>query len=327
MRTWPRWIADVRALVTGAAGFAGRHLLVALQRAGHEAVGAGFREPDGAPEGFPFHDLDVTARDACRALVAQCRPDAVFHLAGIAHVTRAEADPEACLAVNFGGSRAVLEACLAASPRPRVLLVSSAEVYGPVRAGEPALTEDHPLRPATAYAVSKAAAELAGHHAAARGLPVVIVRPFNHIGPGQSDDFVASAFARQVARIEAGRQEPVVSVGNLQAVRDLTDVRDTVAGYLRALEAGRDGAAYNVTTGTAVPVRDLLDVLLGLSRVPVTVRTDPARLRAVDVPGFHGSGERLAAGTGFRARLDLRRTLGDVLDYWRAREPGPDDRR
>ena len=317
----------MRALVTGGAGFAGRHLLAALERAGHEAVGAGLPDGHGRPEHGAWHDLDVRSEPACRALLGELQPGWVFHLAGFAHVGRAEADPQACLAVNFGGTRAVLEACLAAAPRARVVLVSSAEVYGRVKPDELPVTESQPLRPATAYAVSKAAAEMAGHHAAARGLSVVILRPFNHIGPGQSEDFVASAFARQVARIEAGRQEPVLRVGNLAAVRDLLDVRDAVQGYLRAAEAGRDGAVYNVTSGDAVAVKDLLDTLLSLSEARVSVQPDPARMRPVDVPVFHGSPERLLADTGFRARLDLRRTLSDVLDYWRARETTSVERR
>jgi GDP-4-dehydro-6-deoxy-D-mannose reductase len=316
----------VRALVTGGAGFAGRHLLAALDRGGHEVVGAGL--PDGGlPEHGDWRDLDVRSEAACRELLAELQPGWVFHLAGQAHVARAEADPLGCLAVNFGGTRALLEACLAAAPRPRIVLVSSAEVYGRVRPEDLPVTESQPLRPATAYAVSKAAAEMAAHHAAARGLSVVILRPFNHIGPGQSDDFVASAFARQIARIEAGRQEPVLRVGNLAAVRDLLDVRDAVQGYARAAEAGRDGATYNVTSGDAVAVRDLLETLLSLTEARVSVLPDPARMRPVDVPVFHGSAERLAADTGFRARLDLRRTLSDVLDYWRARESTSVERR
>jgi GDP-4-dehydro-6-deoxy-D-mannose reductase len=161
---------------------------------------------------------------------------------------------------------------------------------------------------------------MACHHAAARGLDVVVLRAFNHVGPGQSDDFVAAAFARQLARIEAGLQEPVLHVGNLAAVRDLADVRDVAAAYIRAAEAARPGETYNVTSGSAVSVQALLDELRALARRPVRVEQDPARMRPVDVPVIHGSAEKLARDTGVRLVLDLRRTLGDVLDYWRASE-------
>jgi GDP-4-dehydro-6-deoxy-D-mannose reductase len=316
----------MRALVTGAAGFAGRHLCAALAAAGHDTLAAGL--PDGgAPAGASWRDLDVTDAAACREVLGAAQPGWVFHLAGFAHVGRAEAAPDDCLRVNLGGTRAVLAAALACEPRPRVLLISSAEAYGRVPEREQPIAEDRPLRPATAYAASKAAAEMAGHHAAARGLDVVILRPFNHVGPGQSDDFVTSAFAHQLARIEAGAQEPLLRVGNLSAVRDIADVRDVVAAYVRAAEAGRAGETYNVTSGRAVAVRELLDTLCSLARVPVRVEIDPARLRPVDVPLFHGSGEKLARETGARIGLDLPRTLGAVLDYWRATEGATAPRR
>jgi GDP-4-dehydro-6-deoxy-D-mannose reductase len=320
----------VRALVTGAAGFVGRHLCAALTAAGHETLATGLpadAQRAGVPAGTRWLDLDITDAAACRALLAAEQPGWVFHLAGFAHVGRAEAAPEDCLRVNFGGTRAVLEAALACTPRPRVLLVSSSEVYGRVPEAEQPVVEARPLLPSTVYAVSKAAAEMAGQHAAARGLPLVILRPFNHIGPGQSDDFVASAFAHQLARIESGAQEPVLRVGNLSAVRDLSDVRDVVAAYLRVAESGRAGETYNVTSGHAVAVSEILDGLRALVRVPVRVEVDPARLRPVDVPLFHGSGEKLFREVGVRIVLDLPRTLGSVLDYWRATETAAVPRR
>jgi len=313
----------VRALVTGAAGFAGRHLVAALLGWEHEVVGTDLALPDDAPVGATWHALDVTDRQAAQELLAEVQPDCLFHLAGLAHVGLAEKDPERCLAVNFGGTRNVLEACLAASDKTRAVIISSAEVYGLVPHEDLPVREELPLRPGTAYALSKAAAEMAARHASARGLPVVILRPFNHIGPGQSDDFVASAFAHQLARIEAGVQEPVLRVGNLDAVRDLTDVRDTVRGYVRAAVAGLDGAVYNVTSGDAVPIKTLLGTLLELCTSTVEVVEDPERMRPNDQPVFHGSGARLASDTGFRAELRLRDTLADVLDYWREKEASP----
>ncbi len=308
----------MRALVTGGAGFAGRHLLDALRAAGHEAHAADLHSVEKPTDAARHHLLDVTDAAACRALIGQLRPDWLFHLAGFAHVGKAEQAPDACLAVNFGGTRAVLEACVSASPATRVLLVSSAEVYGRVTEAALPVTEDAPLAPTTVYAVSKAAAEMAGHHARARGVSVVILRPFNHVGPGQSPDFVASAFAQQVARIEQGLQEPVLRVGNLEARRDLLDVRDTVVGYVLAAQAGRPDATYNVCSGRAVVMRDILDTLLSLSTVDVRVEQDPSRMRALDMPVFLGSGETLRRDTGFVPQRVLRDTLRDVLDYFRA---------
>jgi GDP-4-dehydro-6-deoxy-D-mannose reductase len=280
----------VRALVTGGAGFAGRHLVHGLIAAGHEVLSAGL-EP-GSPEraaGPRWRELDVTDAAGCREVVGEARPDWVFHLAGLAQVAFCEEEPERALAVNFGGTRRVLEACAAAAPRCRVLVVSSAEVYGRVAAERLPVTEEHPLRPATAYALSKACAEL--------------------------------------ARIEAGVQEPVLRVGNLAAVRDLTDVRDTVAAYLTLMEQAPAGSIYNVTSGRATSVQQLLDLLLSLCRRAVTVEIDPARLRPLDLPVFHGSSAALERDTGWRPRRELRQTLSDLLDYWRAKEPDASARR
>jgi len=318
----------VRTLVTGGAGFVGRHLVQVLLAAGHEVLAAGLGHAGLAGgERLRWRELDVADADACRATAEEARPEWVFHLAGLAHVATCERAPGRALEVNFGGTRRVLAACAAAAPRARVLLVSSAEVYGRVPAERLPITEEHPLRPATAYALSKACAEMEGHRASAAGSRIVIVRPFNHIGPGQADDYVASSFARQLARIEAGAQPPVLKVGNLEAVRDLTDVRDAVAAYLALMERAPDGAIYNVTSGRATSVRQLLELLLSLCRRPVTVETDPGRLRPVDVPVFHGSSAALARDTGWRAWRELRETLADLLDYWRATEPDASERR
>jgi GDP-4-dehydro-6-deoxy-D-mannose reductase len=317
----------VRALVTGGAGFVGRHLVAALRAGRHEVLAAGLGHGERDEDGLRWRELDVVDGEACRAVVAEARPDWVFHLAGLAHVGLCERDPERTLAVNFGGTRRVLEACAAAARDARVMIVSSAEVYGHVPPERQPITEDQPLRPATAYALSKACAELAGQRAAADGMRLLVVRPFNHIGPGQSDEFVASSFARQLARIEAGAQPPVLRVGNLEAVRDLTDVRDAAGAYVAAMERAPDGALFNVTSGRATSVRQLLDLLLSLCRSRVSVEADPARLRPIDVPVLHGSSAALERAVGWKAGRELRETLADLLDYWRASEPDASARR
>jgi len=314
----------VRMLVTGAGGFAGRHLVTHLLGQGHEVVASGLDFPEPLPAEAERLTLDVTDGQACWNALTDTRPDGVFHLAAVASVHRAERDPGACYAVNLGGTRNMLDACVDGHANVRFLLVSSAEVYGGAPPEAMPLGEDHPLRPGTVYAATKACAEMAVHHAVARGLHAVVARAFNHIGPGQSRDFVTAAFAHQVARIEASLQD-ALEVGNLGAVRDFSDVRDTVDGYLRCLEHGRPGDVFNVTSGAAVRVGDIVETLSELARRPIEVREDPARLRPLDVPIFHGSGERLRERCGFAPRFDLRRTLAEILDYWRdfvARESG-----
>lgn len=308
----------MRALLTGAGGFAGRHLIERLLAEGHEVVASDHGAPAGLPAGVETVRLDVTDAEACWNVIHDSRPDALFHLAAQAHVSAAEADPERTLAVNVGGTRNVLEACLDGHANVRVLFVSSAEVYGRVEPGDLPVREDQPLRPATLYAVSKAQGEAHVHHAVARGLHAVVARSFNHIGPGQADSFVTGAFAHQVARIEAGDQEPVIRVGNLEAVRDLCDVRDVARAYIDCISHGQPGDVFNVTSGRGVRIADLLEGLVELARVDVKIEVDPARLRPLDVPVFHGCGERLAGLTGFRASVPLQDTLRDVLDGWRA---------
>lgn len=310
----------MKALVTGAAGFAGRHLTACLLAQGHEVVAADLTPPtDELPAGGRAVALDVTDPQACWEVLHEARADAVFHLAGFSHVGRAESEPEACLAVNAEGTRHMLAACLDGHANARFLLVSSGEVYGRVLPEDLPVNEDHPLRPGTIYGASKACAEMHVHHAVARGLHAVVCRAFNHIGPGQSDQFVSAAFAHQVADIEVGGQEPVLRVGNLDAVRDFTDVADTVVGYVAALEHGHPGETFNVTSGVAVPIQQLLDTLLSLSSVDVVVEQDPSRMRPLDVPIFTGDGTRLAERAGYRPGLDLPLTVGRVLDDWRRR--------
>ncbi len=312
----------MKALVTGAAGFTGSHLVRALVAAGHRVWATDLSAP--TFEGAEGAALDITDRESCAELFGAVQPHWLFHLAGFSHVARAEKEVDACLQLNFEGTRDVLSSCEQRSPATRVVVVSSAEVYGRADVSDAPRTETSPVRPATIYALSKAMSELACHHAVSRGLDVIILRPFNQIGPGQSSDFVASAFARQIASIEAGKAEPLIRVGNLQAVRDFCDVRDAVGAYLRVAESGRCGEVYNITSTVAVSIREILTTLVSLGREEVRVETDPDRLRTLDMPCLHGSADKLIADTGLRLGLKLERTLGDVLDYWReaiANEP------
>ncbi|MGB7220820.1 MAG: GDP-mannose 4,6-dehydratase [Vicinamibacterales bacterium] len=304
-------------LVTGAAGFAGRHLLGLLTDKGADLV-AWYR-PGGTPPGHTrsatWRAVELLNREAVADAIAQLRPAAVYHCAGAAHAGRAWDRTEATFATNVRGTHHLLEAMARTGVQARVLIPSSAMIYRPANE---ALTEDHALVPAGPYGLSKLAQELLAVRAMADGLEVTIARAFNHVGPGQDPRFAASGFARRIADIEAGRWAPEITVGNLDARRDLTDVRDTVRGYRVILERGRPGRAYNVCSGRAVVIGDLLEMLLARARVPIRVRVDPARFRPDDTPLVFGDSSRIRTELGWTPLVPLDQTLDDLLEYWRA---------
>jgi GDP-4-dehydro-6-deoxy-D-mannose reductase len=295
----------VRVWVSGATGFVGSWLVPRLARLGAEVFAVG-------------HEVEICDRAAVETSLARARPDALVHLAGLSSVARSLAAPAQAARVNYLGALVLLRAVAARAPRARVLLVGSGEVYGELAAGAvECFDEDAPLAPATPYARAKAAADLAAAAFAARGLDVVRVRPFNHLGPGQSDAFVASSFARQLAEVEAGVRDPQIAVGNLDAVRDFLDVEDVVAAYLALLDPGVEAGAYNVASGVGVPVRQLLERLLALSPAKPEIRVDPERWRPAGAAV--GDAGRLRRVTGWCPRVPLADTLARLLAHWRAR--------
>jgi GDP-4-dehydro-6-deoxy-D-mannose reductase len=308
----------MRVLVTGASGFVGPHVLRAVHDAGHEAWGTDRSPRPGSPR---HRTCDLADAGQARAMLAAMRPDAVVHLAGTASVARSFDHPQEVLGNNLLAACNLLEA-VRGEPGAgiRVLLVGSAEQYGPVRPDELPVGEAHPQRPASPYAVSKVAQEhLALQYRAAWGLDVVLTRSFNHSGPGQSPDFVLPAIARQIAAAEAGAAEPVLHVGNLDVERDFLDVRDVARAYVLLLEKGESGAVYNVCSGEAVHLRALVDALVSRARVAMRIETDPARFRPADLPALRGDPSRLRQATGWERRIPLATTLADVLDDWRRR--------
>jgi len=315
----------VRLLVTGAGGFVGGHLVDFLRAEHPEVEIHGVVLPQGgvswrAASGARVIEADLTEPAAAAAVVEEVRPDRILHLAGQSSVHLSWLDPAGTLRTNVLGIVHLLDAVRSRGLRPPVLVVGSAEEYGPVRPEEMPIREETPLRPASPYAVSKVAqGALALLYGPAGGLRVVLTRTFHHTGPGRGEAFAESSFARQLAEIEAGRRPPVLKVGNLEAVRDFADVRDVVRGYWMLLEKGEGGVAYNVCTGRGRRIRDLLDVLLAASGARVEVRVDPERLRPSDVPAQIGDPSRLRAATGWEPRIPLERTLRDLLDDWRAR--------
>ena len=310
----------MRALITGVRGFAGPHLIDRLRRATDWSLFGLSRQSGGDAVGYPLFAVDLLERERLRATVAEIAPTHVFHLAAQSHVPTSHSDGGATLTNNIAAQANLLDACRELATPPRVLVVASGEEYGAVRPSEIPLREECPLRPTSPYAVSKVAQDYLGlQYFISYGLPVVRVRAFNHIGPGQSDRFAIAAFARQIAAIEAGLREPIVRVGNLEARRDFLDVRDVVNAYFLALTRGEPGAVYNIGSGKAIAISDALAGLLALSTIPITVETDPERLRPADVPIVQADNSRLRAATGWEREIPFEESLRDILDWWRGR--------
>jgi GDP-4-dehydro-6-deoxy-D-mannose reductase len=298
----------VRALVTGADGFVGSWLTQHLEESGDDVWrGVGSRS-DGSPKAR-FVDLIEAA--SVGDLVAWARPEAVYHLGAVAFGPDASADVGHALDVTVRGTAYLLEAAARVASPPIVVIPSSAEVYGAPGSGR--LTERAPIAPVNVYGATKAAQETLGlaYHRSGR-VPVVVVRAFNHIGPGQRESFAVPAFAMQLARIAAGGAAPELRVGNLDTRRDFTDVRDVVRAYRLLAVGGHTGQPINVASGKAVAVRDVLDALIDVSGLAVEVTVDPARLRPSDLPVVCGSSALLRRLTGWRPRISLRQTLDDV---------------
>jgi GDP-4-dehydro-6-deoxy-D-mannose reductase len=312
-------------LVTGAAGFAGSHLLDLLRVEERPIVGwyhPGTTPPESngaASVGAPLTWQAVQLLDpaSVREAVASLRPAEVYHLAGAAQQGKSWDHADDVLRVNVMGTQHLLDGLVHAGIQARTLVIGSATVYRP---SDQALDETAPIGPTSPYGVSKLAQELLAQQVFAHHqLPVIVARSFNHIGPRQGLGFVAADFARQIAAIEAGEMPPVLGVGNLEARRDLMDVRDTARAYRALMRAGTPGRAYNVCAGRAYAMRELLDGLLRHSSVHVDVQVDPDKLRPIDQPIVLGSFDRLSRETGWQPEIPMDRTLADLLDYWRAK--------
>ena len=315
-----------KVLITGVTGFVGSHLADhLLAQGGYEVHGLkrwrSRMENVTQLEGrVTFHDGDTLDARRMRELVDAVRPDWIFHLAAQSYVPASWREPDATLTCNIRGQVNLFEAVLAARLACRIQIAGSSEEYGLVGPDEVPITEDNPLRPLSPYAVSKVTQDmLAWQYHRSHGLDVVRTRGFNHTGPRRGEVFVVSDFAQQVARIEAGLQQPVIRVGNLEASRDFPDVRDMVRAYRLALESGVGGEVYNICSGTAITIRDMLDRLLALSSAEIGVEQDPERMRPSDVMILLGSAARFRAVTGWSPEIPFARTLADLLDYWRAR--------
>ncbi len=310
----------MRIFVTGATGFAGSHLVQMLLAGGHEvfALVHASTSHQTLLTHPHLHEIagNLLAPESLKTAVAQAKPDVVYHLAGQAYPARSWQDPALTFAVNTGGTANLLEAVIAYG-RPRTVVVTSAEIYGLVTARQLPLTERSTPAPRHPYGVSKVAAgQLVPLYWERYRLPVVEARPFNHIGPNQATGFVVPDFASQIAAIKLGLRAATIQVGNLNAQRDFSDVRDVARAYMALAEKGEPGEAYLICSGQPVSIHYLLQVLIELADVTVHVEYDPARMRPSDVPILYGSAAKLQKHTGWRPQIHLRQSLADALDDW-----------
>ena len=313
-----------RILITGFSGFVGRYLIEQCQALYPEATLFGACRHLKAPAAA--HGLDsitlieahITDRDLLRHAVEQARPDFVFHLAAQSSVAASWADPASTLSINAGGTIELLEALRAEHLSPRIIIVGSGEQYGPILPDQNPIREETPFQPISPYGVSKAAQDLYGYmYFVAYALPVLRVRLFNSFGPYQSAVFVIADFARQIALIEHGQMEPVLMVGNLEARRDFLPVEDVARALVAVAQRGQPGQAYNIGSGRARSIGEMLAILLARSTTSIEVRKNPARLRPADIPLLVADTSHLHTHTGWEPAIPLEDALGQTLNYWR----------
>jgi GDP-4-dehydro-6-deoxy-D-mannose reductase len=304
-----------KILITGGTGFVGTHLVGLLKTASVEIfVLSSTTRDSGEAAGLRFYQVDLRKADDVRSAVQDITPDHVYHLAGISAVDRSWREPAATFEINVVGAHNVFEAAMGLPAPPRILNVSTAQVYAP---SSSALTETSTVSPDNPYAASKAMAELLSvpYRKSASG-GVITARAFNHSGPGQTTQFVLSSMARQFAEIQAGVRPPRLTCGNLDVKRDFTDVRDVVRAYAMLIEKGKPNEVYNVCSGSAIRLADVVQEFEAISGIKVSVETDPSRIRSQEVPRVIGDCSKIRRETGWAPRVPLDQTLRDLLSYW-----------
>lgn len=314
----------MKSLIIGGAGFVGAYLVRHLKNdLGQDVVVTKMPREQVKVDGIDMSeiqvcDLDILDKEAVIALFCKVHPDCIYHLAAQSSVSVSWKNPELTIDVNVKGGVNILEALRELDYKPRVLFIGSGEEYGHILPDETPIKEDNVSRPGNIYAATKACQNmLARIYADAYDLDVMMVRAFNHIGPNQLPLFVVADFCKQVAEIEAGNREPIIKVGNLSARRDFTDVRDVVRAYALLMESGRAGETYNIGSGHAIAIEDLLRCILDNSSVDIRVEVDPEKLRPVDVPIIEADTTKIYKETGWQPEIPLEQTIRETLDFWR----------
>lgn len=314
-----------KALITGITGFAGSHLAELLLKEGYLVYGT--TRPRSKKENIAeiedklqLYDADLIDSHSISTVLSDVKPDYIFHLAAQAFVPTSWSSPATTMEANVTGTIHLFEAVRRAKISPVIQIACSSEEYGLVKKTEAPIAEDNPLRPLSTYAVSKIAMDYLGYqYFRSYGLKIIRTRGFNHTGPRQGDVYVCSTFAKQVALIEKGKHEPVLHVGNLTSYRDFTDVRDMVRAYLLAVHKCEPGEVYNICSGTAWQIQQVMDMLIKMSTKKITTRQDPARMRPSDVELLLGTYDKFRKKTGWKPLISIEQTLEDLLNYWRAR--------
>jgi GDP-4-dehydro-6-deoxy-D-mannose reductase len=310
----------MRALITGISGLAGGFLAGRLMDEGFEVFGLDTIPPSKGQGSFVFRAGDVTDKGTMLRVMEEARPDFIVHLASIGLTEKQRQMAEKIYATNIVGAVNLFEAVLRAGIDCRILVTGSSAAYGFTPDGENPIKESNLLRPINHYGTSKAAQDmLAYQYWKGFGLKVIRTRTFNNTAPGESPELVCSGFAKQIAEVEKGLKKPVIQVGNLSPVRDFTDTRDVIEGYYLLMKDGVPGEVYNICSGKGVSVEEILRILGRLSTLSFRIRQAKERMRAADIPVQIGDSSKMRELTGWRPTIELRRTLGDILDYWRAR--------
>lgn len=312
----------MKALIIGGAGFVGGHLIEYLSSLGtvevfatklqNEKIGSQYIDNEKAI------DLDITNLEEVSEILFDIRPDYIFQLAAQSSISLSWKSPALTYNINIIGTLNILEAIRKLKYNPRILLIGSAEEYGEIRLEGLPITEELPIKPCNPYAVSKAAQEMTARmYVECYSSDIVMVRAFNHIGPGQSPTFVISDFAKQIAEIEKGARDPILHVGNIDIKRDFSDVRDIVKGYWLLMQRGEKGEVYNIGSGKSYEIRDLLNTLIQISCIDVEIFFDSSKFRPNDIPDLKADIKKIETHTGWRPSIDIRTSLIDVLNYWR----------
>lgn len=313
----------MKALITGISGFAGSHLAEFLLNKGYKVYGtfydkSTFSNLDGFIDRIILYQCDIRNYDNLKKIIEKVQPDEVYHLAAISFVPNSLKNPKLTFDTNLYGTLNLYQVIIDLKMTPMILFVGSADEYGIVNENDLPIKEECSLRPMNPYSISKASADFLSYaYFKNYHLKIIRVRPFNHIGPRQSPEFVCSSFAKQIAEIEKGiKKELIIQVGNLEAKRDFTDVRDMVRAYWLTIQKGKFGEVYNICSEKTISIKQILDELLSISKKNIKVKQDPKRLRSSDVPILLGNSTKFMKKVDWKPVIPLEKTLKDILDCW-----------